>query len=208
MDAFELFFEAYHIKWLVPIIAILIVGGSIGEVSSWLLGPSKGFLVSSGDGVLPPLFQRVNRKGIPVNILLMQAIIVTVLMLVFVLMPNVSSAYWILTAMNAQLYLIMYVIMFVAVLALRYKRPDAPRPFRIGRGNALLWIVVVIAIIGAVFTIFIGFFPPSQLKTGSIWFYELFLIVGIIVMTYIPLLIYRFRKPSWATWKPDPADED
>ena len=44
MEAFEKFFGAYHIKWLVPAIAALIVMGSIGEVAAWILGPSKGLL--------------------------------------------------------------------------------------------------------------------------------------------------------------------
>ena len=197
MEAFEFFLKAYHLHWLAPIIALFIVSGSIGEITSWILGPSKGFLVSARDGVLPPFFQKLNRNGIPVNILVTQALIVTALMAVFVLMPSVNSAYWILTALNAQLYLIMYIIMFIAVVVLRHKKPHVPRNFKIGGGMAGIYVVAVVAILGALFTLVLGFFPPSQLKTGSIWFYELFLIVGIVTMTIIPLFIYGFRKAHW-----------
>lgn len=199
MEAFELFFKAYHLEWLVPVVAALIVIGSIGEVSSWILGPSKGLFESSRDGVLPPFFRRTNSKGIPTNVLIIQALIVTVLMLVFVMMPSINSAYWILTAMNAQLYLIMYILMFVAALVLRIKRPEAARPFKIGWGSFGIYSVVIIAVIGALFTLVIGFFSPSQIKTGSIYFYEFFLIGGMITISSIALIIYARRKPHWAS---------
>ena len=197
MEAFEFFFKNYHLEWMVPVIAVLIVAGSVAEVSSWILGPSKGFLVSSKDGSLPPFFQKMNRNNIPTNILLVQGIIVTVLMVVFVLMPSVNSAYWILTALNAQLYLLMYIIMFIAFVVLRYTRPEVPRRFKIGGGKAGIYFIALVAVLGALFTLILGFFPPSQLKTGSIWFYELFLMIGIAAMTIVPLVIYAVRKPHW-----------
>ncbi len=197
MEAFHLFFRAYHLEWLVPVLAVLVVVGSLGEVSSWILGPSKGLFVSSRDGVLPPFFRRTNRKGIPTNILIIQALIVTALMFVFLFMPNINSAYWILTAMNAQLYLIMYIIMFLAALVLRITRPEVPRPFRIGGGHVGIFAIVGIAVAGALFTLIIGFFSPSQIETGSIAFYETFLIGGMGTISAIALLIYALRKPHW-----------
>lgn len=197
MEAFELFFQAYHLQWLVPVVAVLIVIGSIGEVSSWILGPSKGLFESSRDGVLPPFFRRTNEKGIPTNVLIIQALIVTALMLVFVFMPSINSAYWILTAMNAQLYLIMYIIMFLAALVLRITLPNAPRPFKIGGGSFGIFAVVIIAVLGALFTLIVGFFSPSQIETGSVAFYELFLIGGMLLISAVAVIIYGCRKPHW-----------
>jgi amino acid transporter len=57
----------------------------------------------------------------PKRLLLTQAIIVTCMSLVFILMPSVSSAFWILSAIVAQLYLIMYILLFAAAIKLRYK---------------------------------------------------------------------------------------
>ena len=197
MEAFEKFFEAYHIKWLIPAIAVLIVIGSIGEVAAWILGPSKGLLTTARDGLLPPFFQRCNERRVPVSILWIQAFIVTGLVLIFLLMPTVSSAYWILTALTAQIYLIMYILLFVAGIVLRYKEPDTPRAFRVPFGNAGMWFFAVLGIIGAIFTLFIGFLPPSQVKTGNLYFYEAFLIIGMLVMVLLPIIIYALRKPNW-----------
>ncbi|HIJ36204.1 MAG TPA: amino acid permease [Deltaproteobacteria bacterium] len=202
MEAFEKFFAAYHIKWLVPAVAVLIVVGSIGEVAAWILGPSKGLLVTARDGLLPPFFQRCNENRVPVAILWVQAFIVTGLVLVFLLMPTINSAYWILTALTAQIYLIMYILLFVAGIVLRYKEPDTPRPFRVPFGNAGMWFLGILGMIGAIFTLFIGFLPPSQINEGNLYFYEAFLIAGMLVMILLPTLIYALRKPHWKNETP------
>ena len=197
MEAFDTFFAAHHLHWIVPIVALLIVAGSLGEVSAWILGPSKGLSVSAEHGLLPPILQRKIRGDVPVNILFLQALVVTGLVFIFLLMPTVSSAYWILTALTAQLYLIMYLLMFLSALILRYKRPATHRPYRIPWGNCGMWLATISGLFGGLFTLFIGFFPPAQLKTGNLLFYESFLILGILVMCTAPFVIYALRKPHW-----------
>ena len=197
MEAFDKFFAAYHLLWLMPIVALFVVAGSLGEVAAWIIGPSKGLMVSARHGLLPPILQRQIRGDVPVNILFLQALVVTALVFVFLLMPTVSSAYWILTALTAQLYLIMYLLMFLSALVLRYKRPDVHRPYRIPWGNFGMWLVAALGLFGGLFTLFIGFFPPSQLETGNLLFYESFLIIGILVMCGAAFTIYGLRKPGW-----------
>jgi len=175
----------------------LVVVGSLGEVAAWILGPSKGLMVSAKDGLIPPILQRKIHGDVPANILILQALVVTALVSIFLLMPTVNSAYWILTALTAQLYLIMYLLMFLSAIVLRYKRPNAPRPYRIPGGNFGMWVVVMLGLLGGVFTLFIGFFPPAQLKTGNLLFYESFLVLGILVMCGAAFLIYALRKPGW-----------
>ena len=88
MQLFEKLLDAYHIKWLVPWAAVLVVAGSIGEVSSWIAGLAKGLFVTARDGLLPPWLARENRQGVPVNVLIIQAVIVTVFSAVFLCMPQ------------------------------------------------------------------------------------------------------------------------
>ena len=75
--------------------------------------------------------------------------------------------YWILTALNAQLYLIMYIIMFISVVVLRHKKPNVPGNFKIGGGMIGIYFVAMVAVLGGLFTLILDFFPPSQLETGS-----------------------------------------
>ena len=197
METFKLFFDSHNLKWAIPVVAVLIAAGAIGELSAWIIGPAKGLMVTAEHGNLPPFLQKVTKQDVPTNILLIQAGIVTVLSLIFLLMPNVSSSYWILSAFSVLLYLLMYVIVFVAAIRLRYSHPDVVRAYKIPCGNIGMWIVAGIGIIGALFTITIGFLPPSQISIGSPVFYEAFLIIGTIVMCIIPFIILLMRKPSW-----------
>ena len=64
-----------------------------------------------------------------------------------------------------------------------------------------MWIVSGIGILGAIFAITVGFFPPAQLAVGSPTFYIVFLIVGIIIFAGAPLVINLFKRPEWASKK-------
>jgi putative glutamate/gamma-aminobutyrate antiporter len=197
MEAFEYFFHVYHLDWLTPILALLIAAGGFAMVSTWIVGPTKGLFSTAEHGDLPPVFQKVNKQGMPVTVLIIQAVVLTIFSLVFLFMPSVSSSYWILTVLTAQIYLIMYVLLFLSAIVLRYKAPDTPRGYRVPGGNFGMWLVAGIGVLASGFGIVMGFIPPSQLKSGSILFYEVFLGSGVIVLACPPLIIYQFRKKSW-----------
>jgi amino acid transporter len=61
-----------------------------------------------------------------VRILAAQGTVVTVIALLFAFIPSVSRAYWVFAAMATQVYLIMYVLMFIAAIRLRRSQPDRP----------------------------------------------------------------------------------
>ncbi len=205
MQAFTAFLDKFHLAWLIPAVALLIAFGVFGQITTWIAGPSKGLLAVARHGYLPPFLQRVNRRGVQTHILIVQALIVTALSLVFLLMPTVSSSYWILTALTAQLYLVMYVLLFVSALRLRYVEPGVARAYKVPGGKAGMWLVAGVAVAAAAFAVALGYFPPAQLQTGSVLFYEAFLIVGMVTVCAVPLLVYQFRRPGWV--RPS-AEED
>jgi putative glutamate/gamma-aminobutyrate antiporter len=197
MDALKTIFGKYDLIWLLPVIGILLALGSIAEVNSWIMGPVKALYTTSIHGNLPIFFQNQNKHGMPTNLLLFQAIVVSVSSFVFLFMPNLSSSYWILSALSAQMYLVMYLIMFISAIRLRYTKPLVPRSYKIPHPNKGMWFIASLGIISSLFAIIITFFPPKLLHVGSIVFYESFLIGGLVLMVAIPLVIYQFRKPVW-----------
>lgn len=70
-------------------------------------------------------FQKTNKIGVQKNILYIQGGAVTLLSLLFVVMPSVQSFYQIMSQLTVVLYLIMYMLMFSAAIYLRYnmKKP-------------------------------------------------------------------------------------
>ena len=147
---------------------------------------------------MPPFFQKTNKLGVQKNILYVQGGAVTVLSLLFVVMPSVQSFYQILSQLTVVLYLIMYMLMFSGAIVLRYKMKKLNRPFRIGKnGNGLMWLIGGLGFCGSLLAFILSFIPPSQISTGSntVWFSVL--IIGAIIVVVAPFIIYAAKKPSW-----------
>ena len=194
---FDNFFDYLHMSWAGPVIAVALMFGVLASVLTWVAGPSKGIFTVGKAGYLPPFFQKANKQGVQRNILLVQGGIVTLLSLLFVVMPSVQSFYQILSQLTILLYLIMYMLMFAAAIVLRYKMKDAPRPFRLGKGNALMWIIASVGFAGSLLAFVLSFIPPGQIATGSSTVWYSVLIIGCIVVVCVPFVIYAMRKPSW-----------
>ena len=194
---FDNYFRHFHISWAGPIIAIALMFGVLAGVLTWVAGPSKGIFAVGKAGYLPPFFQKTNRTGVQRNILLIQGGLVTLLSLLFVVMPSVQSFYQILSQLTVLLYLIMYMLMFAAAIALRYKMRDTDRPFRLGKSNGLMWLLAGLGFCGSLLAFVLSFIPPGQIAVGSksVWFSVL--IIGCLVVVIIPFIIYSMRKPSW-----------
>jgi glutamate:GABA antiporter len=183
---------------IMPILAALIGYGALGGALAWIGGPSKGLLKTAKDGCLPPVMQQTNSKGIQRNILILQGIIVTLISSIYLIMDDVSSAFFLISAMTISLYIVMYLMLYAAAIKLRYQRPDLPRTFKIPGGKAGLWAVCGIGFAAVAFALVLSFVPPDQLPIGNSTTYILIVAAGLIVFTGLPMLIQAMRKPEWA----------
>ena len=197
MQAFDAVFANFSIQWLTPIIGIALVAASLGGMLTWLAGPSRGLLlISRQEGYLPPFLQKLNKNGIQQNILVTQGIVTTVIALLYAFIPDVSSTYWIFSVITTQVYLIMYLLMFLAAIALRRKFPDQPRGYR----APILVTLCCVGFAASLAALLVGFIPPSQFESGNAGVYLLIVAGGALGLgLLVPYLFYRFRKPSWKT---------
>ncbi|MGG7096861.1 tyrosine-tyramine antiporter [Clostridium sardiniense] len=180
------------------IISAMIAIGVLAQISAWVLGPSKAMIKVAEEGNLPKLFQKRTDKGVPITFVIIQAIVVSLLTLAYVAIPNVNSAFFMITITTTILYCIVYILIGVSAILLRYKEPNVNRPFRLGsHGNGFMWVIVLLALFGVILTIIVSLIPPSILKESEHTFYILFQIIGTIVSVIIPLLIFKFRRPEW-----------
>lgn len=194
MQAFDAFFSKYHLVWFMPFIALMLVMGGLGGVSNWIIAPTKGLLVAAEDGNLPEVFRRANAHGAPVVMLISQAVIVTILSALFLFMPSVNGSYWLLTALAAQLYMLMYLLMFAAAIKLRISAPEHPRAFRIPGGIVGMLLVAGVGIIGGLTTLVVSFMPPEGINVGGVSRYELTLVTGLCLMCLPPFVSSWFQS--------------
>lgn len=197
MQAFDAFFAAYQLHWCLPFIAVMLVLGGLGGVSNWIIAPTKGLLIAARDGNLPPIMRNTNEHGAPRYLLIAQALIVSVLSLVFLLMPTVNGSYWLLTALAAQVYMLMYMMMFIAAIVLRLRYPVRQTLFRIPGGIAGLITVCALGLMGCLVTFCVGFMPPTDIAMDSVLHYETLLLGGLIFMCLPPFLLTKSRQLVW-----------
>lgn len=193
-QAFDKLFSIHGMPWMTPIICLLMAYGGITMVITWMVGPSKGIREVAKEGYLPRSWQRTNQYGMPTRILLIQSVFSCILSCTILFMPTVSSAFMLMSALAAQLYLIMYLLMFAAAIRLRYTRPEVKRGYTIPGGKIGIWLVCGIAICTCIFVTIFGFIPPDEVsKQGSFASlrYVLFLVVGMVVFTAVPLYFFR-----------------
>ncbi|MDI9818912.1 MULTISPECIES: APC family permease [unclassified Legionella] len=207
MQAFDAFFAKYHLGILMPVVALMLVMGGLGGVSNWIIAPTKGLLVAAEDDNLPAAFQKTNRHGAPLVMLMTQAVIVTVLSGLFLFMPSVNGSYWLLTALAAQLYMLMYLIMFAAAIKLRLSLPEHPRAFRIPGGMPGMLLVGGVGIVGVLTTLAVSFIPPEGINVGTVARYESILIIGLILMCLPPFISSKLlsRQAALQRLNTDPA---
>lgn len=197
LQAFQIFFNQFHVGWLLRPMALLIFAGGIALMSTWMYGPARGFMRASFEGNFPRTFQGHNDRLAPTSVLLIQAGVGTLFALLFLFEPTISTSYWILSALTTQLLVIMYVLIFAALIRLRYTQPDRPRPFKIPGGKVGLWGMGLLGIAGSGFAFVCGFVPPSQVSTGNHTLYIVLMVLFTAVLALPPVFIARYRKPSW-----------
>jgi putative glutamate/gamma-aminobutyrate antiporter len=203
LTAYNDLFIWAHIPWASPIIAVALAIGVFAGIVTWISGPSSGLLVVAKAGNLPKFFQKTNKNGMGRNIMLTQAGIVTVLAVLFIVLPSVQSVYQILSQLTVILYLVMYLLMFAAVIRLRKTQPNRPRPYRVPGGNAGIWIVAGVGFVGSLVAMFFSFIPPGQIKVGSPALYVGLLVVLTVIFVAVPFVVYHVRKDSWRDPKSD-----
>ena len=144
---------------------------------------------------LPPIFQRTNRFG--------QPWVANIVVLGFgVFFAVFTGSNWVqyMYTLSVVAAGIVYLLVCLSALILRYRRPEWDRPFTLPAGK----IIYSIGIIISVFVIVVG---ASELPGEAI----LPIIVYVIIGALIPLAMRFYRRSGHADWSPitlTPADAD
>ena len=192
IETFVVFLDHYHLHWLLPMLAAFVVLGVFGTVNNWIIAPTRGLYVAGLDDCLPKSLLTVNKAKAPNRLLMIQAVLVTILTFAFVLIPSVNGAYWFLTALTTQIYMVMYVLMFLACWSLRARYPNKPRDFKIPGGHVGFILFLLLGLASSIGTIIVSFIPPANINIGGHVRYELLSVGGLLFML-LPALI-KFRR--------------
>lgn len=166
-ETFSYFLQAFHLRGILPIILAMMLVGSFGGIISWIISPTKGLLQAVEYGYLPAIFAKTNQHGAPTTLLCVQAVMTFILSMLFLLIPSVNSIYWLLTDLSTQLYVLMYVFMFIAALALMRRVAAVDGVYKIPGGKIGYLLVCIFGLIGCVVALIVGFFQPADMNFNT-----------------------------------------
>lgn len=210
IEAFRAIFVQHigpSMGWVVFAVALLLALGVLAEISAWIVGPSRALLDTAHDGILPPSFKKVNKNGVSVKTVVIQAVIVTVWDAVLcgsiALSGGSSSSVGYLTAigLTVVIYLVGYILFFLGYFFLIFKKKGLQRSFQLPGGTPFKAIVAAVGLIMTVGTLIISFFPSSNLSAQANQVYQITLIVAFAISVAIPFIIYALRH----RWAPEPV---
>lgn len=199
VESFDHFLKAFHLgSWLILMVIALVIG-SFGIFYSWLLSISHYLLNASEDGSLPSFMKHKNKLGMPTYQMILQGLIASLVSAVFILMPSVNHAFWLLGVSCAQFGLMYYLYLFCAAIYLRFKKPDMLRPFKVGKGNALLIFLCVMAMMTIIIAMGFSFIPPEDMDKAYIVTYEISIIAIMVGGLGVGAMIYFYNQYIIAT---------
>lgn len=192
-------FHLFHISWLYHPFLLLVGLGIYVTFANWFCGPIRGLLKVAKQGDLPPVFRQTNEHNMPSTLIITQALINSIIAILFVLFPDVTTAYWFILSLTTIWYFISYLILFAAAIKLRYKHPTIERPFKIPGKAFGLWSVCGLGFVSCLVGLGFGFILPQQVLQLSTLNYFLMIVLGVIVTCLVPWFILLFKRPGWTT---------
>jgi amino acid transporter len=191
MQGYELFSHTFNMPWMSVILGILLSIGTLTMASTWIGGPAKGVQVAASDGDVPAFFRKMNRKEMPVRVMMIEGILFSCLSVSFLVLPSVSDSFWALIALTSEMYMIMYAILFITGIVMRYRYPKVYRSYRIpGRKNIGMWLVAGAGIIGTISSFLLTLVPPSGINVSATKDYVFLLLGAFVLVTFVPFAIF------------------
>lgn len=149
------------LSFLIQVVALLLVLGMVGEVSSWVVGPVRTLYAVAQDQLLPPYFKKVNKNGVPVRLVMLQGGIVSVVGAILTLLfGGNNGAFKIAMSLTVMMYMVTYILLFVSYLRIVFTKRGVHRDFQIHGGKYMKLLVGGVGLASTI-VVFIATFVPS-----------------------------------------------
>ncbi|MCX7123933.1 MAG: amino acid permease, partial [Gammaproteobacteria bacterium] len=193
IQAFSDFFAEFHMPWFVPILAFLIAFGGISSLSAWIVGPARGLREMLLDHKLYPKLTKINQGDMPYLLLIVEGVVATILASVFLWMPDLQSAFWLLIALTSQFTVLVYLFLFASVIKLRSERGYASNAnaFTIPGGKPILYGMAGLALLVSVLAFIFGLFPLSETSQHYTRDYVFMMLSGDALIIALPFILFK-----------------
>jgi amino acid transporter len=174
-DAMKLTFDAVlgsAATAVYDLFIVLLLFSFIGNMVTWSIGANHSMASTGLDRSAPGVFGHVNQRfKTPDYAFVLMGVLATVLTIVnYQFFATKESVFWSIFALSSIVFLFPYLLMFPALLVLRRKQPDTPRPYTLPGGKPAAWVSVVLTTAGVLFAIVLFFYlVPEGTPKVTYW---------------------------------------
>jgi amino acid transporter len=186
------------------LIAAALLYTFLGTATAWLMGGDRSFAVAGMEGAAPPALGRLSaRWGTPVRVNLLSGVVSTV---VFAATAGLTGAlgdqFSVALGLTVSVSLMSYLFVFPAFVALRRRRPDLPRPYRVPGGVAGAWAAMLLCEAYAVITTGFALWPPDSAVPASVGRvrFELIQGVALALIIVVATALYLWGRRRLRAW--------
>jgi amino acid transporter len=193
-------------KILGDLAAIGFIIALLSSGTTWIMGADRAQAVAGYDGGAPRFFGYFSaRWGTPVVVNVLSGVFSTIVMvLAFQLTGNANKYFTAVLGLAISTTTIAYLLVFPALIKLRYSHAAVPRPYKVPFGNAGAWVVSVLctgwAALATIALLYPGFGtskPDDALPAG--WTrgsYEASQFVPLAALIVLGLVFYALGAPT------------
>ena len=177
---------------LVKIIALLLAFGVIAEVSSWVVGPTRGMIIAAEEGAIPKSWAKTNEHDVPVYLVIAQGIIVSIWDAVLTFGAGGSNLSFLAAmSLTVVIYLSGYILFFVGYIK-AILGEGLNGAYQMPGGKPVKIIVAIIGLATSIFAFFISFVPPTSIAGNAVQSHEYMwmLIISYVISLILPFAIY------------------
>ncbi|MDX6411358.1 MAG: glutamate:GABA antiporter [Gaiellaceae bacterium] len=149
---------------LLVVMTLCFVGTLVTSGAVWMIGSDRIQAVAAYDGSFFPFFGVFNKRfGTPVRVNVLSGIVASVFCIAAISVFNSGSdaTFQVVLDIAISTTLISYILLFPAVLQLRYKYPGVHRPYVVPFGQAGIWISTVLVTGFIVLGSWVAVFPGT-----------------------------------------------
>ena len=179
--------------------------------TTWLMGADRSQAVAGYDGAGPRIIGRFSEKfGTPIVVNFLSGIVATITMVLAIQLTGSNTEKYFSTVLNVVLLFttLSYIVIFPALIKLRYSHGHVNRPFKVPFGMAGVWICGILTTFWAAFASIVGLFPgfldhkllndsglPDGFTRGG---FELTVFVPVVIVLVVGVLFYILGAPTRA----------